>query len=663
MGAYLSEPITKKEVDVEEDSNFWVSSASMQGWRVSQEDAHNAILNYDDYSSLFAVYDGHGGHEVAVYTAQRLPNFIKGRKKYRMGQLEEGLVEAFVEFDRTLIERDVIRELRVIAGKEAADEEVDHDEVHNLYQEATMPIEAVMAAQNGEEEGQEPCNKSKKSALTQFKTRNGGTGSNSKPISPFLRAKQDPKTPGDDTPSDDASTKLSFTDDNGEKESETKVIKNGSIDKDDKEESATDDSENNTNNGHSNEDTKTDDTEANGKNGNHEVTATNGQNADIKGKGKGKGKGKSSQIVKAKPLESDPDQDLVPEESPKKPKVAKSALELYQNLVNDEVMEEESEEDDDDEKYADEDDDDDDDEDEDDEEQEESEEEEEEDTADEDEDEDDGQEIIGGDFNEEPGNDSGCTAVVALLVGRDLYVANAGDSRCVVCRNGKAIEMSFDHKPEDEPERNRITKAGGRVTPDGRVNGGLNLSRAIGDHAYKTNKDLPLTEQMISPVPDVKKLTIDPDTDSFIFLACDGIWNSLNSQEVVEFINDRLQAQSQHDSNKLTKIIEELFDHCLAPDTMGDGTGCDNMTAVLAKLKPGAFNAAPSIVKSDTEPADSKVQAKRPLEESSEESASKKAKTEDDVLGENTNSKEKTSEQDQEVANKVKQEEKKELES
>ena len=64
---------------------------------------------------------------------------------------------------------------------------------------------------------------------------------------------------------------------------------------------------------------------------------------------------------------------------------------------------------------------------------------------------------------------------------------------------------------------------------------------------------------MISPVPDVKKLTIDPDTDSFIFLACDGIWNSLNSQEVVDFINDRLQAQSQHDSNKLTKIIEEVI--------------------------------------------------------------------------------------------------------
>lgn len=81
-----------------------------------------------------------------------------------------------------------------------------------------------------------------------------------------------------------------------------------------------------------------------------------------------------------------------------------------------------------------------------------------------------------------PGKASGCTAVVALLVGREIVVANAGDSRCIICRNGKAIEMSFDHKPEDEIEFERIRKAGGRVSLDGRVNGGLNLSRAIGDH-------------------------------------------------------------------------------------------------------------------------------------------------------------------------------------
>lgn len=85
-----------------------------------------------------------------------------------------------------------------------------------------------------------------------------------------------------------------------------------------------------------------------------------------------------------------------------------------------------------------------------------------------------------------PGSSSGCTAVVALLNNNELFVANAGDSRCVVCRDGKAMDMSFDHKPEDTEELERIRKAGGRVTMDGRVNGGLNLSRAIGDHAYKT---------------------------------------------------------------------------------------------------------------------------------------------------------------------------------
>lgn len=154
---------------------------------------------------------------------------------------------------------------------------------------------------------------------------------------------------------------------------------------------------------------------------------------------------------------------------------------------------------------------------------------------------------------EEPGKDSGCTAVVCLLHGRDLYVANAGDSRCVISRNGKAIEMSLDHKPEDDEESTRIVKAGGRVTLDGRVNGGLNLSRALGDHAYKTNLELPAEAQMISALPDVKKLIITPE-DEFMVLACDGIWNYMSSGEVVDFVRLRLKDESK----KLSQICEEV---------------------------------------------------------------------------------------------------------
>lgn len=43
---------------------------------------------------------------------------------------------------------------------------------------------------------------------------------------------------------------------------------------------------------------------------------------------------------------------------------------------------------------------------------------------------------------------AGCTSVVAVILGNDLVVANAGDSRAIMCRKGGLTEpLSFDHKP------------------------------------------------------------------------------------------------------------------------------------------------------------------------------------------------------------------------
>lgn len=141
-----------------------------------------------------------------------------------------------------------------------------------------------------------------------------------------------------------------------------------------------------------------------------------------------------------------------------------------------------------------------------------------------------------------------------MFSGNELFVANAGDSRCIICREGKAIDMSIDHKPEDQPELDRITKAGGKVSNDGRINGGLNLSRAIGDHSYKQNKELDAKEQMITALPDVKTLTIDPSKDQFMVLACDGIWNFMSSQDVCDFILPRLTEGRE----RLSQICEEV---------------------------------------------------------------------------------------------------------
>ncbi|KAJ0663971.1 putative protein-serine/threonine phosphatase [Helianthus annuus] len=76
----------------------------------------------------------------------------------------------------------------------------------------------------------------------------------------------------------------------------------------------------------------------------------------------------------------------------------------------------------------------------------------------------------------------GSTAVVSVVTNEYIFVANCGDSRTVLCRNGRAIPLSVDHKPNREDERARIEGCGGRIifSNGARVEGILAMSRAIG---------------------------------------------------------------------------------------------------------------------------------------------------------------------------------------
>lgn len=52
---------------------------------------------------------------------------------------------------------------------------------------------------------------------------------------------------------------------------------------------------------------------------------------------------------------------------------------------------------------------------------------------------------------------AGCTAIVLLITPEKYYVANAGDSRCVLyTKDNKVTALSEDHKPDDEKEKKRI---------------------------------------------------------------------------------------------------------------------------------------------------------------------------------------------------------------
>lgn len=93
-------------------------------------------------------------------------------------------------------------------------------------------------------------------------------------------------------------------------------------------------------------------------------------------------------------------------------------------------------------------------------------------------------------------DESGSTSATVFILHDRLYVANAGDSRCVISRNGLAERVSFDHKPDDFDERRRyeallpsalivrILTKGGTVV-GGRLQGKLGVSRGFGDRSFK----------------------------------------------------------------------------------------------------------------------------------------------------------------------------------
>lgn len=96
---------------------------------------------------------------------------------------------------------------------------------------------------------------------------------------------------------------------------------------------------------------------------------------------------------------------------------------------------------------------------------------------------------------------------------RVLYTANVGDARIILCRSGKALRLSYDHKGSDENEGKRITNAGGLIL-NNRVNGVLAVTRALGDSYMK---------DLVTGHPYTTETVIQPDMDEFVIIACDGV--------------------------------------------------------------------------------------------------------------------------------------------
>ncbi|XP_042379531.1 probable protein phosphatase 2C 2 [Zingiber officinale] len=160
---------------------------------------------------------------------------------------------------------------------------------------------------------------------------------------------------------------------------------------------------------------------------------------------------------------------------------------------------------------------------------------------------------------------SGTTALIALVFGRLLMVANAGDCRAVLCRKGEAVEMSQDHRPTNAVERQRIEASGGYID-GGYLNGVLSLTRALGDWDIKEPRGSP------SPLiaePEFRHALLSED-DEFLIIGCDGIWDVMSNQHAVNIVSKGLR---RHDNPEL--CARELVSEALRLKTF------DNLTVIV----------------------------------------------------------------------------------
>ncbi|KAL2464228.1 putative protein phosphatase 2C 13 [Forsythia ovata] len=159
----------------------------------------------------------------------------------------------------------------------------------------------------------------------------------------------------------------------------------------------------------------------------------------------------------------------------------------------------------------------------------------------------------------------GTTAITALVLGKHLLIANVGDCRAVLCRKGVAVQLSEDHRPSCQLERQRVEDLGGTIEY-GYLNGELAVTRALGDWYMK----LPLgSASPLTAEPDVSQTLLTED-DEFLIIGCDGIWDVMSNQDAVSLVRRELRH-----TNDPQQCAQELVNYALMQETS------DNLTAIV----------------------------------------------------------------------------------
>ena len=208
---------------------------------------------------------------------------------------------------------------------------------------------------------------------------------------------------------------------------------------------------------------------------------------------------------------------------------------------------------------------------------------------------------------------SGSCAVIILIIDNKAYVANVGDSRCLLSmENGKKfVEVTKDHKPNSPNEVKRIKKYGGNIyqseTVINNVNnpnvngkiligpyrvlpGRLSVSRTVGDVEAKLEK-FGGNPNVIIPDPEIFFYDLNRNDIDFFILGCDGIYDQISSNEVLEcawmVLNEKenlIIKQCKDIHNQSGLIVDLIMKSALARKSF------DNVTCLFIALKELGMN-------------------------------------------------------------------------
>jgi len=162
----------------------------------------------------------------------------------------------------------------------------------------------------------------------------------------------------------------------------------------------------------------------------------------------------------------------------------------------------------------------------------------------------------------------GTTATAVLIwkssEKRFVQSANVGDSTTFLCRNGKAIALSIDHKVDNPAEIRRMKDAGMKLNSgQNRING-LALARTLGDHFIKEKFPGVIADPFVSPVYELG------DGDNLLILASDGLWDVIDGQQALEMIQRLSDPQ---------EMAAKLINYAL-----NSGKCTDNITVIVVAL-------------------------------------------------------------------------------